>query len=109
MKDRILIIEDDEIMRVTIEDSLNENGYLSHAYERGFDGVSAFKDEEFSLVVTDVRLPDIMGIEVLQLIKEINEHVPVIVMTAFGTIKDVLFSQVLNLDRPFYYQIELIQ
>jgi two-component system response regulator AtoC len=90
MKYRILIIEDDEIMRVTIEDSLNENGYISRAYERGLDGVNAFKEEEFSLVVTDVRLPDIKGIEVLQRIKEINENVPVIVMTAFGTIKDAV-------------------
>ncbi|TNF54261.1 sigma-54-dependent Fis family transcriptional regulator [bacterium] len=90
MKHKVLIIEDDEIMRVTIEDSLNAQGYITQAYEQGMDGVRAFQKEDFSLVITDVRLPDMKGLDVLKKAKEINTEIPVIIMTAFGTIKDAV-------------------
>jgi two-component system response regulator AtoC len=90
MKHKVLIIEDDEIMRVTIEDSLNAQGYITYAYEQGMDGVQAFQKDDFALVITDVRLPDMKGLDVLRMIKEKNTETPVIIMTAFGTIKDAV-------------------
>jgi DNA-binding NtrC family response regulator len=93
MKRKVLIIEDDDIMRVTLEDSMLAQGYAASAHARGSDGVRFFKEDEFSLVITDVRLPDMTGIDVLRKIKEMNGTAPVIVMTAFGTIKDLPSSQ----------------
>jgi DNA-binding NtrC family response regulator len=90
MQQRIMIIEDDRIMRVTLEDSLKAEGHDVQVYEKGMDGVNAFKEGQFSLVITDVRLPDINGLDVLQRIKGENAKVPVIMMTAFGTIKDAV-------------------
>jgi DNA-binding NtrC family response regulator len=90
MKDRILVIEDDDIMRITLEDSLKSSGYDAYSCERGVDGVNAFKENEFALVITDVRLPDKSGIDVLKMIKETHEITPVIMMTAFGNIKDAV-------------------
>jgi DNA-binding NtrC family response regulator len=90
MQQKIMIIEDDRIMRVTLEDYLKASGYDAHAYEKGTDGVNAFQKGEFSLVVTDVRLPDMDGLDVLKAIKEKSAATPVLIMTAFGTIKDAV-------------------
>ena len=90
MKPNILIIEDEEIMRVSLQDSLSAEGCVVHSFANGLEGTSAFKEHEFSLVITDVRLPDITGFDVLKALKNLNESVPVIVMTAFGTIKDAV-------------------
>ncbi len=87
---KIMIIEDDRIMRITLEDSLRAQGYDASVYEKGMDGVNAFDESVFSLVITDVRLPDITGMEVIKMIKGKNKKTPVIIMTAFGTIKDAV-------------------
>jgi DNA-binding NtrC family response regulator len=90
MKPKIILIEDEEIMRISLEDSLSSFGYIVHSYEKGVDSVNAFERNKFSLVITDVRLPDITGFDILEAIKKTDESVPVIMMTAFGTIKDAV-------------------
>jgi two-component system response regulator AtoC len=90
MKNKVMIIEDDEIMRITLEDSLKANGYEVHSFEKGSDGKSAFHEDNFSVVITDVRLPDMTGLDVMKMIKENDGKTPVIIMTAFGTIKDAV-------------------
>jgi two-component system response regulator AtoC len=90
MRHKVLIVEDDKIMRVSLEDSLKANGYAVIGYEKGVDGVNAFKEGGFSLVITDVRLPDMRGLDILKLVKENDAETPVIVITGFGTIKDAV-------------------
>jgi len=105
MKNKVLVIEDDEIMRITVEDSLKANGYAVRSFEKGTDGESAFHEDEFSLVITDVRLPDMTGLDVMKMIKENDEKMPVIIMTAFGTIKDAVEAMKLGafdyITKPF--------
>lgn len=90
MNCKVLIIEDDEIMRVTIEDALTGQGFEAAACENGGEGIEVFDGDKFSLVITDVRLPDMTGLDVMKRIKEKAEHCPVIIMTAYGTIKDAV-------------------
>ncbi|RMG00831.1 MAG: sigma-54-dependent Fis family transcriptional regulator, partial [Nitrospirae bacterium] len=89
-KKRILVIEDEMIMRVTLEDALTAMDYEVHTEETGVGGVNAYIERGFDLVLTDVRLPDINGLEVLKQIKEADPSSQVILMTAFGTIKDAV-------------------
>jgi len=89
-KKSVLIIEDEKIMRITIEDALKAKGYVVKSFERGQDGLQAYSEEPFDIVLTDVRLPDINGMEILKKIKEIDDSCMVILMTAFGTIKDAV-------------------
>ena len=89
MKETVLVIEDEKLMRVTIEDSLKASGYNVIACENGAEGLAAFKDCSCGVVVTDIRLPDKNGMEILREITSLSD-VPVIVMTAFGTIKDAV-------------------
>ncbi len=104
MKETILLIEDEKLMRVTLEDALKSSGYDVISFETGADGLSALKNNLFDVVVTDVRLPDIDGMDILKGISYMND-VQVIVMTAFGTIKDAVEAMKLGafdyITKPF--------
>jgi two-component system response regulator AtoC len=105
MKNRILIIEDESIMRVTLEDTLKADGYDVDAFEKGMEAIEAFKGDDYSLVITDVRLPDINGLDITKRVKEIDQDVQVIIITAFGTIKDAVEAMKLGafdyITKPF--------
>jgi two-component system response regulator AtoC len=104
MKETVLVIEDEKLMRVTIEDSLKASGYSVISCENGMDGLTAFRDNSCDVVVTDIRLPDTNGIDILREISR-SSGVPVIVMTAFGTIKDAVEAMKLGafdyITKPF--------
>ena len=104
MKETVLVIEDEKLMRVTIEDSLRASGYGVIACENGADGVAAFRDGACDVVVTDIRLPDKNGLDILREITALSD-IPVIVMTAFGTIKDAVEAMKLGafdyITKPF--------
>jgi two-component system response regulator AtoC len=89
MKERIAIIEDDKLMRVTLEDALRSSGYDVSSFETGEEALKKLQENPFSVIVTDVRLPGIDGINIL---KEISRRgdTQVIIMTAFGTIRDAV-------------------
>jgi DNA-binding NtrC family response regulator len=90
MKHNLLIIEDDKIMRVTLTDFLRTKGYEVVACSLGADGMTAFNKDEFSLVISDVMLPDMNGLDILKKIKEKTPHALIIIITAYGTIKDAV-------------------
>jgi DNA-binding NtrC family response regulator len=73
--------------------------------ENGADGIAAYREDEFSLVITDVRLPDMMGLDVLRKLNAKDSRTPVIVMTAFGTISDAVEAMKLGafdyITKPF--------
>ncbi len=104
MNETILVIEDEKLMRVTIEDSLKSVGYNVIACENGAEGLVTFRNGTCDVVVTDIRLPDKNGIEILREITA-SSDVPVIVMTAFGTIKDAVEAMKLGafdyITKPF--------
>ncbi len=90
MDKQILIIEDEEILRVTLGDFLASKGYSVSVAETGRQGLDLFHSKGHQVVVTDVRLPDINGLNLLKQLKENNPEVVVIVITAYGTIKDAV-------------------
>jgi len=89
VKETILLIEDEKLMRVTLEDSLKSAGYDVMSFETGTEAMQELKRNSFDLVLTDVRLPDMDGLSILNEITRANDA-QVIVMTAFGTIKDAV-------------------
>jgi DNA-binding NtrC family response regulator len=90
MKHNLLIIEDDKIMRVTLTDYLRSKGHEVVACPLGKDGITVFRKEEFSLVISDVMLPDMNGLDILKKIKEKDPNAVVLIITAYGTIKDAV-------------------
>jgi len=83
----ILVIEDKESMRKMVAQTLAEEGYQVETAADGPEGVEKAKSNEFDLVITDMRMPDMDGLDVLSEIKKQNAETAVIVMTAYGTIE----------------------
>ncbi|MBI5739414.1 MAG: sigma-54-dependent Fis family transcriptional regulator [Nitrospirae bacterium] len=104
MKENILLIEDDRLMRISLEDALKGTGYDVMSFESGTDALRALKLYSFNAAVTDFRLPDIDGFEVVRGITE-RSDMPVVVMTAYGTIKDAVEAMKLGafdyITKPF--------
>ncbi len=104
MKRTVLLIEDEKIMRVTLEDALKGAGYEVMSFESGDAALRSAKHSPFDMVVTDVRLPDIDGFDVVREINRLGDA-PIIVMTAYGTIKDAVEAMKLGafdyITKPF--------
>jgi DNA-binding NtrC family response regulator len=85
-KPRILLIEDDPDGRLSVSEALSESGYEVTAADCGLKGVELFGKQTFDAVLSDIKLPDIDGIQVLTRILKSEPEMPVLLMTAFGTI-----------------------
>jgi len=86
----ILIVEDEAKMRRLLELSLGEEGYLTHSAEDAETGIKILRRETIDLVITDLRLPGMGGLEFLHAIKKATARLPVVVMTAYGTVESAV-------------------
>ena len=86
MSGKILLIDDDDSLRRVTEYNLSSAGFEVVTAASGRQGLLAFAGEEPDLVLTDVELGDLNGLEVLAEIKKMAPDTPVIVITAYGTI-----------------------
>ncbi len=84
--EKILIIEDRESMARMLKETLEAAGYQTIISGDGQEGIKRFRQEKVDLVLTDLKLPEKDGLEVLSAVKEDNPLIPVIIMTAYGTI-----------------------
>jgi DNA-binding NtrC family response regulator len=86
-KGTILIVEDEAKMRRLLELNLAEEGYATLLAPDAESGLKLLQNESVDLVVTDLKLPGMNGLEFLQTVKRFNAALPVVVMTAFGTVE----------------------
>jgi DNA-binding NtrC family response regulator len=100
--DRILIVEDNETLRKGIRVSLEESDYVVHEAATGEEAVAKLESESFPLVVTDIRLGDLTGVDILKKAREINSDTDVILMTAYATVETAV--QALRLGAFDYIQ-----
>jgi len=87
MSQRILIIDDEEHMRRILCKALEQEGYEADMVGDGPDGLDLLNKREMDLVLLDMKLPTMDGMEVLKNIKELYPALPVIVITAYGSIE----------------------
>lgn len=85
-KARILIIEDDPDGRQSLVDAVQDGGMLVDAAATGEDGIALFATGTYDVVLSDLVLPDIDGIEVLSRLKKKSPDLPILIMTAYGSI-----------------------
>ncbi len=88
MKDTVLIIDDENELRNLLNKLLKLEDYITFEADSGEAGLSLIKKEDISVIITDVKLPGINGIDLIRNIKEINPLCEIIVLTAYGTIED---------------------
>lgn len=89
-KGRVLIIDDDEIIRKSCEKVLSPEGYIVVSAQSGREGLKLLSNKPFDLVLTDLRMPDMNGIDVLKKVKEMGPDIEVIIITGYGTIKSAI-------------------
>jgi len=87
---RILVAEDDLEMLALVTEHLEEQGYTVVGAPRGTEAVTQLQAGEFDLLLTDLRMPDVDGMEVLRVAKERRPELPVVLITAFGTIETAI-------------------
>jgi len=87
---RILIVDDEAAARMLISDVLTDEGYIPLRAENGRQALEAVKRQAPDLVLLDLRLPDINGIEVLEGIRRIHPQLPVILVSAYGDVSSAV-------------------
>ncbi len=86
-KATILIVEDEAKMRRLLEIDLGDDGFQVLSAEDAETGLKLLQNNSVDLVITDLKLPGINGLEFLQAVKRFQAALPVVVMTAFGTVE----------------------
>ena len=91
LKLNICVIDDEEILRVTITGDLQDEGHNVIDFESPVNALKYIKQHsEVDLIITDIKMPQMDGIELLRKVKEINSQINVIMMTAYGTVKSAV-------------------
>ncbi|HUJ94799.1 MAG TPA: sigma-54 dependent transcriptional regulator [Terriglobales bacterium] len=83
----ILIVEDEAKMRRLLQLNLEEDGFTTLSAGDAETGLKLLREENVDLVVTDLKLPGMGGLEFLQAVKQANAALPVVVMTAYGSVE----------------------
>ena len=91
---KVLVVDDTKIIREVLTKFLKKEGHEVRLAQNGKQGIELFRKEQFDLVLTDVVMPDVSGLDVLAAIRKTNRDVPVIVMSA--TFNPVNFKETSN-------------
>ncbi|OHB36154.1 MAG: Fis family transcriptional regulator [Planctomycetes bacterium GWA2_39_15] len=90
MKNKILIVDDEKLMRVSLEDKLTKEGYAVSSLSNAVEGVKLLQSTNYDAVITDLRLPKMDGMDFLREIKKASPDTVVIIMTAYGSIENAV-------------------
>jgi PAS domain S-box-containing protein len=89
-KTKILLIDDEESIRRLLSISLGQKGYQAITAEDGEKGIELFRQERPEIVLTDIKMPDIDGLEVLRQVKALDPEAQVIVITGHGDMESAI-------------------
>ena len=104
MRNKILLVEDEEYIRDIYKDELKSCGFIVDAFETGREALKAFGENNYDLVILDIILPDINGLNILKTIKldELKKNTPVLLLTNLD--EDIIIKQGLKLGAADYLQ-----
>lgn len=89
---KILLVDDEANVIKVFSDVLGNDNYIVKGVENGPEAIKAIEEETFDLALVDLRMPCMDGIEVLENIKKIKPHLPVIIYTGYGSITTAVES-----------------
>jgi sigma-B regulation protein RsbU (phosphoserine phosphatase) len=90
MKARLLIIDDEAMVRESMEAYLEDSGYSVVAVDSGRAGLEILESQAIDLILCDLRMPNLDGLQVLQRVKQRSVNIPVIVVSGAGVVDDVV-------------------
>ena len=102
---RILIVDDQEMMRDSLASTLVREGHEVVACWDGAAAIAKIENGKFDLLITDLKMPKMTGIELLQELKRLRPELPVVLMTAFATVQTAVEAMKLGaydyIQKPF--------
>lgn len=104
-KKKVLVIDDERIVLDSISKILKEENFTVEVSMSGRQGLQSATQNDYDLVLTDLRMPDIGGMRILRDVKRVKPAVPVVMITGFGTVKSAVQAMKLGaaeyLEKPF--------
>ncbi len=87
-KIKLLLVEDDEALRFIVKDNLEQNNYAVDVADNGEKALQLFSQNNYQLIILDVMLPKVDGFKVAKTIRDVNDDVPIIFLTARSMTED---------------------
>ncbi len=104
-KGKILVLDDDPVVTLSCKRILGAEGYNIITTDKGEDAIKRLSNEEFDLLISDIRLPDVNGITVLRESKIVQPKLDVVIITGYPTLEDAKESVKLGafefIEKPF--------
>lgn len=88
--EKILVVDDEMLVRTFLAETLRRKNLDVTTAENGTKAISLIKDNVYDMVITDMKMPDVTGIDVLRKVKEVSPGTIVVVITAFGSIENAV-------------------
>jgi DNA-binding response OmpR family regulator len=106
MKDKsVLIVDDEKNIRLTLSQALEALEVVTETATNGEEALARLKEKEFGLILLDLKMPGMDGMEVLRQVSEIRPDVRIIIITAYGTIESAVEAMKLGavdfIQKPF--------
>lgn len=102
---KVLVVDDTKNIRILLTTFLELEGYEVFSANDGYQALDLIKSKKLDLVFLDIKLPELSGTEVLRRIRNLGINVPVVIMTAFATVKNAVdctkMGAVAYLQKPF--------
>ena len=93
---RILVVDDEEIIRDVLHDTFSNTGYKVKSAKDGQEAISQIENEPFEIVIADLKMPGMNGMELLQRILKINPDICVLIITAYSTVESAVSAMKLG-------------
>jgi DNA-binding NtrC family response regulator len=90
MGEELLVVDDEPQMLIAINETLRRRGYSITTAGSGMEALCRLKEKYYQLVITDMRMPEVSGLELLRKVKNLAPQTPVILLTAYGTIQNAV-------------------
>jgi len=101
MNEKILIVDDEFDVLTMLERLLKLEGYVVSSASGGKEAIDLIKKEPFDLVITDIRMPDVDGLEVIKNVKAIDETIEIIVLSGYATLENAI--EALRNNKAFHF------
>ncbi len=92
-KNRILVVDDEEALRTVLSTELSSEGYEVSTAADGSEAIELVKDNDYDLILLDIKMPNVDGFEVLKYVKGGKPDIKVIMLTGFADLKNAIESK----------------
>ena len=90
MREELLVVDDEPQMLIAVNETMRRLGYGVTTAGSGMEALRRLKEKYYGLVITDMRMPEVSGLDLLRRIKNLAPQTPVVLLTAYGTVQNAV-------------------